>query len=259
MTNERADGPDVIEVAKDECLFEFESASNDIFGVFESVLVDLFKLQVLFEQELFVVGQLNDERAVKDVLEPLCENEGNCVADVHAVARRPTACIQIERLPFLVPVQDLIEFSASQGKKSTRKVREENEPVREEGTTPQETMGPPSGQLLETLEQSSVYSFRSKLVNELVVVDGDLFAFDGGTLDVPGSDNLVSRGGRLLAHVNLGLAVVLSFRFDVKAYAFRLSTGHVRVSKTDEHGVTMERVRTEEWVSMRRLLSRLHA
>jgi hypothetical protein len=60
-------------------------------------------------------GQLDNERAVKDVLQPLGEDERNHVAEVHRVGRRPTTGVEVERLLGFVAVEDEVEFARRKG------------------------------------------------------------------------------------------------------------------------------------------------
>lgn len=57
-------------------------------------------------------SELDDERAVEHVLEPLGEDEGDHVAEVHRVARRAAARVEVEGLLLLVPVEDEVELAA---------------------------------------------------------------------------------------------------------------------------------------------------
>lgn len=64
------DLPDKVQIGKDECLFRLESASNDILCVLVGILVGFFNGKILLEQELFVIGQLDHNGYIKDVLQP---------------------------------------------------------------------------------------------------------------------------------------------------------------------------------------------
>lgn len=96
----------IIEIAKDERLFKLESTSDDILGVLIRKLVSLFDLEVGFHEEFLVVGQLNDERAIKDVLKPLREHERDLMTNVHRSGRRSTARVEVEWLTSLVAIED---------------------------------------------------------------------------------------------------------------------------------------------------------
>lgn len=56
-----------IQIAKDECLFDVETTCNDILSIFESQVVSFVQGKI-FPQELFVIGQLNNEGYVECVL-----------------------------------------------------------------------------------------------------------------------------------------------------------------------------------------------
>lgn len=131
---------DIVEIREDERLLRVEPKRNDIPRVLLRKSLALLELEVELEQELLVVcertvsqcgvrrtqiiesreegdrpggltGELDDERAVKDVLEPLGEDEGDGVPQVHAVARRAPAGVQVERLLLLVPVKNQVKLA----------------------------------------------------------------------------------------------------------------------------------------------------
>ena len=67
----------------------------------------------IFPQELLVIGHLDDQRAIEYVLQPLAEDEGDEMADVHRLGGRTSPSVEVERLAFLFPVQNRMEISAS--------------------------------------------------------------------------------------------------------------------------------------------------
>lgn len=77
---------DVVQVGKDERLVEIKSTCNDVFGVFVRKFVYLIELELGLHQKLFVISQLNDQRAIEDLLQPGSESERNLVAHVHGAA-----------------------------------------------------------------------------------------------------------------------------------------------------------------------------
>lgn len=54
---------------------------------------------------------MHDERDVEDVLEPLGEDKGNHVADVHAVAAGSAAGVEVKGLLLLVAVEDEVKLA----------------------------------------------------------------------------------------------------------------------------------------------------
>lgn len=64
-----------------------------------------------------LTGQLDDQGAVKDVLEVLAEQEGNHVSQMHAVGGRSTSCVKVEGLLLLISIQDPVQFSIVDNKK----------------------------------------------------------------------------------------------------------------------------------------------
>lgn len=72
--------------------------------------------------------------------------------------------------------------------------RIEYTPMGEEHAAPEQDVRPVTGEPLKSLQQRLVYSPGTKLLYELVVVDGELFAVFGNTaLDIPGCDDLLVR------------------------------------------------------------------
>ena len=61
--------PHVVQIAKDERLVQREPHSDNVPCILHGVFVALFQRQVL-EQELLVVRELDDQRYIKDLLEP---------------------------------------------------------------------------------------------------------------------------------------------------------------------------------------------
>ena len=78
----------VVEVAEEEGLALVEAAGDDVLGVLnreprEVVQVVALPVRVLaLPQELLVVGQLDDQRDVEDVLQPLGEVERDHVPEM---------------------------------------------------------------------------------------------------------------------------------------------------------------------------------
>ena len=93
---------------------------------------------------------------------------------VHAIAARPAAGVEEERLALLVPVEDPVELA----------VREEHAPAEED-------VRAVAREPFEPLEQRSVDTPRAELVDELVVVDRELLPIRRDrALDIPRSNDL---------------------------------------------------------------------
>lgn len=107
----------------------------------------------------------------------LCEDKRHHMAQMHAIATWPAASVEEERLPLLIPVQNLVEIT----------MRKEHPPAKED-------VRAVARQSLETLQERRIDAAGTKLVYELVVVDRQLLAVLGdGALDVPGSYDLAVR------------------------------------------------------------------
>ena len=88
----------------------------------------LLELEIRLEQELLIIcviapsarivekekeeftGQLNDERYVEYLLQPLREDERNHVAEMHRVARGSSSGVEVERVSSFVSIQNQVEF-----------------------------------------------------------------------------------------------------------------------------------------------------
>jgi len=87
-------------IAEDESSFRVETASKDIFAVFNTPLYVFltvlyltqlefyFKSGFSFEEVLLIISDLNDERDFKGILQILGEDEGKQMSQVHSIARR---------------------------------------------------------------------------------------------------------------------------------------------------------------------------
>ena len=93
-------GSDVIKVGKYKSFGEVETYCDDVLCVFAGEFLDVGDCQVGFEEEFFVVGELDYEGDIKNILQPpavsfqgyqervkvgLCEGEWDDMADVHGV------------------------------------------------------------------------------------------------------------------------------------------------------------------------------
>lgn len=124
----------IVEIGEDECLVEVEPTSNNVLGVFIGKFVNFIEFELGLHQKLFVVRQLNDQGAVKDLLQPGSKGKGNLVTHVHGAAGRSTTGVKVEWLALLITVENVVEV-----------------PVGEEGFPSQKTMSPVTGETLEPL------------------------------------------------------------------------------------------------------------
>jgi hypothetical protein len=72
--NIRVHGPNIISIPKDKSPLLVKPASNDVFSVFNTqvrIVLDIFL--ILIEEKFLVIGQLNDQRTFKSLLQPLRE------------------------------------------------------------------------------------------------------------------------------------------------------------------------------------------
>ena len=90
---------DGTKVREDEGLLHVESQSDDVLGVLHREPLRVGQLEI-FPEELFVVGQLDDERYVERLLQPLGEQERDQVTEVKA-SRRAAPSVQVEWLALL--------------------------------------------------------------------------------------------------------------------------------------------------------------
>lgn len=66
--------------------------------------VAFFKLQILLEKKLLVVGELDDQRAVESVLQPFGEVKRNQMAQMKSFTRGASSSVEIEFDSFLIVV-----------------------------------------------------------------------------------------------------------------------------------------------------------
>ena len=79
----------VLAVREDESLFRVKAESYNIFYVVNTHLDSstvAFKLEFRLKNELFIVSNLDHKRDIKDVLEVLCEDEGDSVTHVEGIS-----------------------------------------------------------------------------------------------------------------------------------------------------------------------------
>jgi hypothetical protein len=105
---------DVLEVAVDESLLDVEAKSNDIASVFHGEFKRSLEGEFLVEKSLLVICQHEDERHVKDLLQPACKFEGNGVAQMQTAAAGATTRVQEERLALLISIEDALEVSVAE-------------------------------------------------------------------------------------------------------------------------------------------------
>lgn len=178
------DAPHVVEVGEDERLVRLKAAGDDVARVLKAVAVHLLELEVLLEVELLVVGELDHERAVEDILQPAgtqsaerhrvanarSELERQQMPEMHAAAARTAAGIEEERLAGLVAVED--EVQVAEAISASR--RNADAPVREDDAAANETMRFAAGQALEAGDQLGVERLGAELLDQLAVIDRDL-------------------------------------------------------------------------------------
>lgn len=168
----------VIEIGEDEGFVEFEAACDDVAGVFEGEIFHLFDFERGFEEELFVIGELDHQGAIENVLEPFGEEEGDQVSQVHRVRTWSSACVEVEGLALFVAVEDLVELT-----------------VGEEASSSEQRVCLPASELFESGEELRVDLACTELFDKLVIVNSDLLTVDGGSFDVPGCDLLFGGSG----------------------------------------------------------------
>ncbi|KAH3684657.1 hypothetical protein WICPIJ_004373 [Wickerhamomyces pijperi] len=91
-------------VGEDERVFRVETNGDDVLGVFLSEGSDVFDGELWLEEELLVIGQLDNQRSIKDVLQPFGEDERNQVAQMHTVGGRPSPGVKEELLAVFVQI-----------------------------------------------------------------------------------------------------------------------------------------------------------
>lgn len=128
----------MIKVAKDKSFLRIESTGNDILCVLACKLSAFLDSQGRLEQVLFIIcshkkseslayicarqmvyvvsfftSKLNDERYIKDLLQPLAEHKWDQMAKMHGRARGTTSSIQEERLLLLITIENASQLSAT--------------------------------------------------------------------------------------------------------------------------------------------------
>lgn len=101
--------PHKVEIGENERLPYVKSQSNDVFSILPGQSHCFLHLEI-FPQSLLVVSQLNHQRHVESLLEPLGDDEGNQVAQVHGLWGRSPASVQIERLPLFLERENRVEI-----------------------------------------------------------------------------------------------------------------------------------------------------
>mmetsp|Transcript_19534 Transcript_19534/g.36410 ORF Transcript_19534/g.36410 Transcript_19534/m.36410 type:complete len:307 (-) Transcript_19534:576-1496(-) len=147
----------VVQIRENKSLLHVKSARNDVFSILISQSMAVFQLHIGLEQELLIIGQLNHQRTVKGVLQPLREVKGNGVTKMQCFAAGPSASVEVKLLAFLIHVQQLLQVA-----------------MREEDVTSQEAVSLVAGDSLHALNEGVVNHFTAELVNKPEVVDGPL-------------------------------------------------------------------------------------
>lgn len=104
----------VLKIAVKESLLLVEAKRNDISCVLHGVFQSLFKCQVVLEQRLLVIRQHENQGHIKDILQPLCELERNCVTKVKTTGAGTATCVEEEGLAVLVLGEDLVEVAMAE-------------------------------------------------------------------------------------------------------------------------------------------------
>ena len=183
-------------------LVHVKSNGNDVFGILPSQSLTLVQFQV-FEEELFIVSQLNYQGNIEHVLEPLGEDERDQVSHVHRVGARPPASVQEELLPRGVHVQDGVQL-----------------PVGEEDAATEHVVRLVTRHLLKLGENIRVNLGASKLDNQLVVVNPLI----GGGIHVPWR-HLVIITGLLLPRLAVTRLVLTQPRLE--GLVLQCEPGHI--------------------------------
>lgn len=144
-----------LEIAEDESLVGIEADGNDILGVVAAVALNLLDRPLVGEEVLLVVGHHDNQRNIECILKPLCELEGNGVANVDTVGGRAAAGVEEEGLALLIAVENKLEVA-----------------VGEDNASPEEAMGLLAGDPLEAIEQGLVDLLGAELLDQLIVIDG---------------------------------------------------------------------------------------
>ena len=97
----------VANIREDEGLFGVESESNDVFNVVDAHLDGAFltfKLILWLVDVFLIIGDLDDQRHIKGLLQVLSEQEGNSVTHVQCVSTGTSTSVKVEGLLLLVGV-----------------------------------------------------------------------------------------------------------------------------------------------------------
>ena len=105
---------EILEITVNESLVDVEAHSDDVLCIVPGVLHDIFERELLPKQSFFIVGQLDDQWHVEDVLEPAGELEWDGVSDVHTPTTGTTACIEEEVIATLVAVEYPIKVAVTE-------------------------------------------------------------------------------------------------------------------------------------------------
>lgn len=114
--------PEVFCVVEDERFIDVESASDYILRVLVPEPLVLFNGVVALMEELLIVGQLDNHWDIKCVLEPFSEDEGHQVPKMHEVIGRPSAGVEIERLPLFVLLKENFKISVREENSSSKEM-----------------------------------------------------------------------------------------------------------------------------------------
>lgn len=105
---------EVLEIAVEESLLLVEAKRNDISSILHSIPQSLLKCQGVLEKRLLVVRQHENQRHVKDILQPLCELERNSVSEMKTASAGTATSVEEEGLAVLVLGEDLVKVAMAE-------------------------------------------------------------------------------------------------------------------------------------------------
>lgn len=114
----------VVNVGEDESFFGIEPKRENIFDVVLAHLIGTLRpvqLNLLLVQVLLIVRDLDHQRHIEGLLEPLRENEGHTVTHVECVSRGTSARVEEKGLLLLVSVQNLVKVTLAEENAATNK------------------------------------------------------------------------------------------------------------------------------------------
>lgn len=151
---------DVFNVREDESLFWIKTKSNDILNIVNThcdCALRSFKLEFWPIYVLFIVGDLNNQRHIKCVLQILGEDKWNSVSQMKCLSAWTTTCVQIKWLFLFISSENFVQV-----------------PLAEEDASSNEAMDGNARQILNTLNlfrsngEAPVFVYQLVIVNTLI-------------------------------------------------------------------------------------------